>query len=1072
MKKYIRRAFSLMMSAIIALSLIVFVAPVVTSAEDYSSLPGYPANPAKAYAGGSPTDSARLAVLNGPGGRPWQDSSLPIEWRVQLLVDAMTLQEKAGQTVQIERTQTLSYIQTYFLGSILSGGGSIPSPNTPAGWTTMMNNIQNYAAATPLQIPVLYQIDAVHGTGHMNSNNTNSHTTIYPHNYQAANIAGGITDLNSPKLQDTIEVLKRYYRATAQEIRALGIQGSFSPAACTPQNYRWGRTHEGWNDDPLYNGIMCAACTEGMQGGRPVDYSALNTDFDHPNQFPFLAEPDTAIVCMKHFWGEGYTYNGANQGDTRIPSLPTTTAALKALTIQQLLAVPQIQQFLIPYKLMVEAGARSFMPSYNAINGLKMHEFGPCMDIIKKPKSEGGLGFTGFVVSDYNAHTNGITGSTQKLKNANLVNAGVDLAMVVNGTECTSTTGWYQTMIANVQDGTVPVARLNDAVSRILRVKFEQGLFDTIGGVQFAKARANTALQATLRNDEHVSLARQMVRDSLVLLKNDPSIWSTLQTAPANQILVAGSFAQNIGYQVGSWVTSWQGGSSTNYSSYSGRMLIDAIRDAKGTAVLFNETGAVTGTPADVKAAFVCIGETPYAEGNGDQTSITTASAAATLQFNDTYLTHIQNVKTNYPNAKIVVLMLSGRPMVISGWYDSVDAIIMCGWFGTEGGGVADVLFNPAYDFTGRSAWAWPAGPQCLGDMSQPPLFPKGFGLTKSQVTPPLVRPDLQGAPININTAGTTTWSGTIFTQSSSTGARTYNQRVYWKEGYISASTLVSPATRGAMATGGRTTYVEYKLYVQRPGAYTFGYTGSGTSTGGLTLSMDGGDGVTFNAAASVSGVSMGNLTAGEHIMRITFNTNTAMTLTNLTVTAPGGTISTTVVPEVKTVVAGFNANIPVATNAADGSVIKIERGGAVLGQATVSDGRAIVALNKTNLSAPGSINAVVYVEGEAVIASPISVVAYDPSIWTVKISSQSNSVVASFSANIDLSSPTFDVKINGVSVPGASASTLGGDGKSFVIAGAQIDFLNSGDMFEIAGIRLPDLFPDYTFTYRAVLVK
>ncbi|MCL2152095.1 MAG: glycoside hydrolase family 3 C-terminal domain-containing protein [Oscillospiraceae bacterium] len=1072
MKRFLRRALSLVMSVAIALSLMVFVAPVSTSAEDYSSLPGYPDNPAKAFAGGSPSATARLAALNSPGGRPWQDPSLPIEWRVQLLVDCMTLEEKAGQTIQLQRDATQSYIQTYYLGSILSGGGSVPSPNTPAGWTTMMNNIQNYAAATPLQIPVLYQIDAVHGTGHMNSNNAGAHTTLYPHNYQAANIAGGITDLSSPKLQSTIQLLKDYYHATAEEMRAIGIQGSFSPAVCTPQNYRWGRTHEGWNNDPLYNGIMAAACTEGMQGGRPVDYSALNTDYDHPNQFPFLSEPDTAIVCMKHFFGEGYTYNGANTGNMIIPSLPTTTAALKALTTEQLKAMPIIQELLVPYKLLVEAGARCFMPSYSSINGLKMHEFGPMQDLIKKPKSEGGLGFTGFVVSDYNAHTNGITGANQAARNANCFNAGVDLAMVVSASECTSATGWYQTMISNVNSGAVTVARLNDAVSRILRVKFEQGLFDTIGGVQFAKARANTALQATIRSPEHVALARKMVRESLVLLKNDPSIWDTLQTVPPNQILVAGTFAQDIGYQVGSWVASWQGGSSTNYNTYNGRMIIDAVRDAKGTGVLYNASGGVTGTPADVKVAIVCIGETSYAEGSGDQTNITTASAAATLQFNDTYLAQVQSVKTNYPNAKVIVLMLSGRPMVISGWYDSVDAIIMCGWFGTEAGGVADLLFDPNYDFTGRSAWAWPAGPQTLGDMSQPPLFPIGFGLTKNQETPPLVRPDLQGAPININASGNTSWSGTIYTQNSTTGVRTYNQKVYWKEGYISSSTLVSPATRGAMATGGRSTYVEYKLYIQRPGAYTFGYTGSGTSAGGLTLSMDGGDGVTFNAAASVSGVSMGNLTPGEHIMRITFNTNTAMTLTTLSVTAPGGAALTTVVPEVKSVVAGFNANIPVATNAEDGAIVKIEKGSAVIGEAIVADGKAVVALKKADLSAAGTLNAVVYVEGEAQIASPISVVAYDPSVWTVKISGTSNSILASFNANIDLSSAAFDVKVNGVSVPGAKTSVVGSDGKSFVINGAQIDFLNSGDEFEIIGVRLPDMFPDYTFTYRAVLVK
>jgi len=197
------------------------------------------AHPASEFA--NPRDPARLPLIDKS---VYMDTTKPIEVRVQALLEQMTLDEKVGQTLQLQRDVNVSYITNYYLGSILSGGGSVPSPNTPAGWTTMNNNIQNAAMATPLGIPILYQIDAVHGTAHMNSNNTGAHTTIYPHNIGAAAIGGGIHNPNSPQYQDAIELIRRYGRATAEETLALGIPGTFAPCIPTQANPRWGRTHE------------------------------------------------------------------------------------------------------------------------------------------------------------------------------------------------------------------------------------------------------------------------------------------------------------------------------------------------------------------------------------------------------------------------------------------------------------------------------------------------------------------------------------------------------------------------------------------------------------------------------------------------------------------------------------------------------------------------------------------------------------------------------------------------------------------------------------------------------------
>ena len=1075
--KIFRRVISLTLSLLMAASLFVFT-PAAASAADYSGMPGYPANPAAAFANDTnPLDPARLAVLNAPGGRPWMDSSLPIEWRVQLLVDAMTLQEKAGQTVQLTRANIGAYsaagsatapypnITNYYLGSVLSGGGDVPTAaeggNTPDGWVNSFNRMQDAALATPLQIPVIYQIDAVHGTAHMNSNNTNAHTTIFPHNI-------GMGATHDPAL------VTEYAKATAEEMRALDYQGTFAPCVASSQNVRYGRTHEGWGDDFGYNGMMAAAFAKGAQGGLPNDPLALNTDANHPNQYSFLGDGAHVAVCMKHYVSEAISVNGTNQGNAVIPEFPIVTSAtdtaninaLKNLTPAQLLANPTIQKIILPYQELVAAGARTYMPAYDSINGLKLSEFTSIQNLIKLPKDQGGMGFTGFAVSDYNAHTNGITGANQKIKDANVFNAGIDLAMVVQASEVTGT-GWYQYMIQNVQDGTVPLSRINDAVSRILRVKFELGLFEN-------PKPDTTAYQAMLRSDAHIAVARQAVRESLVLEKNDNDIVGKLAGMDGSDIMVAGRFANNIGYQVGSWTISWQGAGDTTYNNYHGTNLLDAIRAEKpftGTGTGYNATGVRnTGDTHQYKAVIVSIGETPYAEGSGDA-GITAATNRGTLQLDEADYACIQNVKANYPDTPIIAVTMFGRPMIVENVIDDLAGFVSAWWPGTEGEGIADVLFNPAYDFTGKDTYPWAWYPEWAGDYSKPVMWPVGHGLKKGQSEAMPARPDRQGAAIAISPTSTTAISGTIYTQNgaiyNSNAKPTIVQPVYQRSGIISSTTFVTGSSVGTMPLS-----TSYKIYVSRPGDYSIGFTSNRSSavTNGLKLSVDGTLMATYNAQTNIPAQNV-TLTAGQHILRLDMTSAcTSFTISSINIAAPGGT-AVIVNTDVDTIVTGFNANISVSADVPDGYEARLVKNGVDIGKATFANGVAKVNLDKTSVAAPGPIDVTVTDPSLAVVAAKqINAVAYDPSIWTVAISSQSNAVVASFNTKISLSSPNFDVKANGVSIPAANTSTVSSDGKSFLINGAQIDFMPAGTKIEITGVRLPDLFPSYEFTFRAVI--
>jgi beta-glucosidase len=980
------------------------------------------------------------------------DPAQPIETRIKALLDQMTLTEKVGQTIQLERSQanTLNYVQQYYLGSVLSGGGSVPNPNSPEGWLAMIEGYQDKAALTPLGIPVLYEIDAVHGTAHMPG------TTIFPHN-----IGMGAT-------QDE-ELAEKVGAAVAEEMRALDLHVSFAPAMTAAQNIRYGRTHEGWGADAVYNGVMAAATARGFQGGKPADYTALNTDAEHPNQYAFLGDGRHVGATMKHYFGEGITVNGVNQGNAVIPDLPFTEAELKALTPAELLANETIQYLLEPYRILAESGARSIMPSYNSINGLKMHEQVAMINLVKLPKDQGGLGFTGFVVSDYNAHTNGITGADQKERNADVFNAGIDLAMVVSQNECTSATGWFQTIKAGVLDGTIPMSRLDDAVTRILRVKFELGLFEN-------PKPDTTELQATIRNEEHLALARQAVRESMVLLKNDGDVVGKLKDVPGEKILVAGRFADNIGYQVGSWTLSWQGGGATNHNNYKGETLLEAVRAVKGDAVAYNVSAERNeGDENDYDVVIIGIGETPYAEGSGDA-GVTAATPRGTLQIGYSDWKAIQNAKANYPGAKIVAVAFFGRPMVVTNVLDDLDGLVCAWWPGTEGLGMTDVLFGD-YDFTGVTLFAWPWYSEWAGDAGKPVLWPVGYGLKKGQEGEIPEAPERQGDPIEISAAGTTSIPGLIYSYSTQTGVRTEGQPVHGKSGYISSTTLLTPSAGTPNATDTQSrfneqdTWVEWKISVPLTSVYDIGFTSARSGAAAedaVTLSVDGEARAVYAAQANIPAQPV-ELTKGEHLLRLTFAENaTALRIDSVNITSQGGAAS--MAADVPSVVAGFDANVAITANLPDGTQVKAAKGGQEIASGAFAGGSWGFHVPKAAVAEAGQIEVLAYdAEGAIVGGAAVAVVPYDPSVWHVSVENRSNSVVATFNAQVDISDASFDVLADGVPIPGASASSVDEGGRSFIIQGAQIDFLH-GAKIEIRGVRLPALFPDYLFTYQAAV--
>ena len=585
-------------------------------------------------------------------GLPYQDPNLPIPTRVNDLLSRMSLDEKIGQMTQAERgAVTNAQITQFRLGSLLSGGGSAPSPNTATGWANMYDSFQNAALATPLRIPLIYGVDAVHG------HNNVSGATIFPHNI-------GLGATRDPVLVQNIG------RATAEEVSGTGIDWDFAPCLCVARNDRWGRTYESFGENPDLVSSMATVVT-GLQGSS-------------------LAAPGSVLATAKHYVGDGGTTGGVDQGNTQI-----TEAELRAIHLP-------------PFRAAVQRGVGAVMISFSSWNGAKLHGQSFLITTVLK----GELGFSGFVISDWNGvdQLDGQLGLTAaEVRTA--VNAGIDMVMVPDAWQ-----SFISMLRAEVQAGRVSMARIDDANRRILTKKFELGLFE--------RPLTDRSFTGSVGSAAHRTLARQAVRESMVLLKNTGNVLPLATSG--GKIFVAGKTADNIGLQSGGWTISWQGGSG---ATTAGTSILQGIRNtvSPSTTVTFNQTGS--GIDSSYRVAIAVIGETPYAEGMGDR--------PGSMSLDTTDLNTLNNLRG--AGVPIVVVLVSGRPLDIAAQLPDWSGLVAAWLPGSEGQGVADVLFGVAQP-TGKLPMTWmaSAGQQPINDGDgKAPLFPFGFGLSYGASPPP-----------------------------------------------------------------------------------------------------------------------------------------------------------------------------------------------------------------------------------------------------------------------------------------------------------------------------------------------
>jgi len=584
-----------------------------------------------------------------------------VEQRVETLLSQMTLEQKVGQMIQAEiKSASPADVRKYQLGSVLNGGGSFPQGNKQASVQDWLALADAYHAASTtvagVSIPVLWGTDAVHGHNNVRG------AVLYPHNIGLG--ATGDADL-----------VQAIAAATASEVKATGIDWVFAPTIAVASDFRWGRTYESYSEDPARVRAFAAPFVQGMQG------KAGTAEFLGPLH---------TLATAKHFIGDGGTAGGVDQGDTQVS--------------ESELAYVHGQG----YADAIAAGVQTVMVSFSSWNGQKMHGHRYLLtDVLK-----GRMGFDGIVVSDWNG-----IGQVSGCANADCVPAvlaGIDLFMVPEEWKA-----FHGNLLAAVKRGDVPMARIDDAVRRILRVKARAGLLDSV------KPSARVAA-ASVGSAEHRALARRAVRESLVLLKNQGALLPLPKTA---KVLVAGAGADDISRQSGGWSLTWQGTENSNADFPGATSLVAGIREAvkDPSQVQYSADGSYRSRP-DV--AVVVIGETPYAEGQGDRRDLNQALA----QPADFAL--LKKLKDD--GIPVVTVLLTGRPLWVNPELNRSDAFVVAWLPGTEGGGVADMLFRTvdgriAYPFTGRLPFRWPAEPtqaQAIRTASAPaPLFPVGYGL-------------------------------------------------------------------------------------------------------------------------------------------------------------------------------------------------------------------------------------------------------------------------------------------------------------------------------------------------------
>ncbi len=622
---------------------------------------------------GSPESENQAPVVHP---KLWPESKSPIgldariEERIDGLLKRMTVEEKVGQVVQPEwKSISPDEVAQYHIGSIENGGGAVPGGNKHSSVQDWINLIEPYydASVDPGRNRII--IPMIWASDAVHGHNNVYGATLFPHNV-------GLGAAHDPDL------LRHIGEVTAAEVRSTGMDWSFAPTIAVARDDRWGRSYESYSEDPKIVALYTSAMVTGLEG------AASN----------FL-DKDHVISTAKHFLGDGSTDGGSDQGDSL-----ASEADL-------------IRLHAAGYAQAIDAGTQSIMASYNSWHGIKMHANKALMtDVLK-----GQLGFDGFIMGDWNAH-----GQIPGCTNADCAlafNAGLDIFNAPQDWKAL-----YTSLVREVKDGTIPKARLDDAVRRILRVKMRMGVFDEPA----PNKRPNT--YQPIGTPMHRAVARQAVRESLVLLKNN----GVLPIKPNATVLIAGDGADNVAMQAGGWTLSWQGADNGPNDFPGATSIYGGLKpqiDAGGGQALLSPDGT-SAQKADV--AIVVFGETPYAEFMGDQRDV------ALHHDNVESLELIRKLKAQ--GIPVVAVMLSGRALYVNPQINAADAFVEAWLPGSEGEGVADVLTGK-YDFTGKLSFSWPKDPEQtplnVGDATYDPQFAFGFGLSYAAPAQTLPLPEV-----------------------------------------------------------------------------------------------------------------------------------------------------------------------------------------------------------------------------------------------------------------------------------------------------------------------------------------
>lgn len=619
---------------------------------------------AAAHSAGNAADSQSASSTANPA--IWPSPRWPVardakaEKRIAELLSRMTLEEKVGQIVQADISAvTPEEVRKYHLGSVLNGGNSAPGGDefAPAEkWLALADTL--YAASVD-KSGGRTAIPVIWGTDAVHGHSNIVGATLFPHNI-------GLGAMRDPDLIEKIGLI------TAKEIRATGMEWTFAPTVTVPQDFRWGRAYEGYSSDPALVSSYVGRMIRGLQG-PPTRKNLLKGPY--------------VIASTKHFLADGGTFEGRDQGDARISE--TELRDVHGA----------------PYVPAIEQGVATVMVSFSSWNGRKMTGNKSLITDVLKQR----MNFDGFVVSDWNAH-----GQVEGCTNASCsqaVNAGLDMYMAPDS--------WreiYNSLLQQARSGEIAKERLDDAVARVLRVKMRLGLFEA----GKPSSRPLAGQWGLLGHKDHRAIAREAVRKSLVLLKNEGGV---LPIKPGARILVAGDAADDIGRQAGGWTLTWQGTGVTNDNFPGATSIWKGISDAAqatGGSAQLSQDGSFTQRP---DAAIVVFGETPYAEFQGD---------VKNLQLRSELRKPYEAMrKLKAQGIPVIAVMVTGRPLFVNPELNSADAFVTAWLPGSEGGGVADVLFasrngRPRYDFTGKLPVAWPSTARHEG----PTLFPFGFGLT------------------------------------------------------------------------------------------------------------------------------------------------------------------------------------------------------------------------------------------------------------------------------------------------------------------------------------------------------